>query len=181
MPNRTRWTAGATKSLPGEEKEVEDEDAQVDDGEPGGDAPGNDKGLLAEKKDSAQQERGEDQDEAEQIELAGGGQGAEAGDDQQEERDLEEMLDFRRGSDETGGDAGRGAGGFAVDMEDSSIEESREGGRLRGYPAGTVPRCRRQEQSQVNAPLKPRTGLMGRPQRWRRCQRGRSAVFLRQR
>ena len=49
---------GGDEVLPGEEKEVEEEDAEVDHGEPGGDAPGNDEGLLAEKKDSAQQERG---------------------------------------------------------------------------------------------------------------------------
>ncbi len=99
---------GRDEVLPGEEKKVEQEDAEVDHREPGGDAPWDDEGLLAEKKDSAQQERAENQAQAEQVELAGGSQGAEAGDDHEEQRDLKEMLDFgRRG----GRNAGRNAGG----------------------------------------------------------------------
>ena len=96
IPNSTRWTAGATQVAAGEEKEIDEKEQEINHRQPRSDAARNDKWAVAQEKNAAQNQRGEDEDHADEIDFAGGGQGGKSGDDQQEERGLEEMLDLRR-------------------------------------------------------------------------------------
>jgi len=87
---------GRDQIAAGEEKEINKKEQKINHRQPRGDPAGNHERTIAQQKNGAQTQRREYEDQADHIHLAGRGKGGKAGDNQKEDRGLEETLDLRR-------------------------------------------------------------------------------------